>query len=290
MAWHAWAARLRRIGRKGQEMMREGESDLRDRFRQMIGEDLLGEVRIERGGPGDYAALSVHHYRAGRPGSMMRVWAARRDAAGVVGRFTGRRAEWQTVGVLIESMPSLLCKMRDWATSDRYAAWPAKQRAVLLRDEVRCISRVIVHPQWRGLGLAVRLVKAALDEPVTIFTEALAAMGQVNPFFEKAGMTAYPRPSHEHDRRLSAALAAVGIEQIDVARAARFHQRLRSIGTRDRRWMERELVRWHRRTDGRGRGGGDPVAAALEAASKRLLFQPVYYVKDNRAAGAKPND
>ncbi|MEO6436540.1 MAG: GNAT family N-acetyltransferase, partial [Tepidisphaeraceae bacterium] len=53
---------------------------------------------------------------------------------------------------------------------------------------VRAISRVIVHPQFRGLGVASGLVRRVLLDCPTRYVEATAAMGEVHPFFEKGGM------------------------------------------------------------------------------------------------------
>jgi GNAT superfamily N-acetyltransferase len=47
---------------------------------------------------------------------------------------------------------------------------------------------VIVHPQFRGLGIASQLVRRICDECPTRYVEAIAAMGEVHPFFERAGM------------------------------------------------------------------------------------------------------
>jgi predicted N-acetyltransferase YhbS len=57
---------------------------------------------------------------------------------------------------------------------------------------VRTIARVIVHPQFRGLGVAARLVRRICNECPTRYVEAFAAMGDVHPFFEHAGMTRVP--------------------------------------------------------------------------------------------------
>jgi len=53
------------------------------------------------------------------------------------------------------------------------------------------ISRVVVHPIYRGCGLAVRLVRHALRTARTSRIEALAVMGAIHPFFELAGMKCY---------------------------------------------------------------------------------------------------
>jgi ABC-type ATPase with predicted acetyltransferase domain len=53
---------------------------------------------------------------------------------------------------------------------------------------VRTISRVIVHPQFRALGIASRLVRRICEDCTTRYVEAIATMGEVHPFFEKGGM------------------------------------------------------------------------------------------------------
>lgn len=233
---------------------------------------MSNELRLREGNATDYAALAEHHYRAQRPVTMTRVLVLEREASSVCGRFLGRRGERQRVGVLVESLPALACVLRDWALGDRYARVHDRSlRASLLNREVRCISRVVVHPQWRGQGVAVRLVREALATARTRVTEALAAMGHVNPFFERAGMTAHTRPPHERDARLAAALRSVGIavEELSVADAA--WMKIQALPQSRREWIERELSRWR----GKQQGGEE----TLRAARGRLLCEPVYYVK-----------
>jgi hypothetical protein len=75
----------------------------------------------------------------------------------------------------------------------------------------------VVHPQWRGLGLAVRLVRQALATMTTPYTEALAAMGRVHPFFERAGMSPTLLPPDAVSRRLVSAAELAGLSQADLA-------------------------------------------------------------------------
>ena len=60
------------------------------------------------------------------------------------------------------------------------------------------ISRVVVHPKHRTIGLGVKLVKETMPRVGLPFIEAIAVMAQYNPFFEKAGMTKIMErfPSH----------------------------------------------------------------------------------------------
>lgn len=230
------------------------------------------DLTLREGDAADYAALAEHHYRAQRPVTMTRVLVLEHEASSVCGRFLGRRGEVQRVGVLVESLPALACVLRDWALGDRYARVRDRSlRASLLNREVRCISRVVVHPQWRGRGVAVRLVREALATARTRVTEALAAMGHVNPFFERAGMAAHTRPPHERDARLAAALRCVGVAVEELAAADAAWRKILALPQTQREWIESELSRWC----GKPQAGED----ALRAARGRLLCEPVYYVK-----------
>jgi len=179
--------------------------------------------------------------------------------------------------------------MRDVATHGRYGSWlDPGQRAVLLNREVRCISRVVVAPQWRGLGLAVRLVRAALDQPTTPITEAIAAMGRVSPFFEKAGMTAYPRPPHCFDDRLTTAMQSIGIQPIDLAVLPRVWHQIQSLPRTQYHWLVRELKRWARKNGARSGGVHDTPDDHLQLAQNRLLVEPVYYFKQHKTQSPQP--
>ena len=267
-----------------------------------------GSVCCVTGLAADYEALAAHHYLAGRPGTMTRILALRATQRSATARFRGRRAEERPIAVLVESMPALRGRMRDYALNNRYGPWPVAQRARLLKAELRCISRVVVHPRFRGLGLAVKLVREALRTATTPLTEAHAAMGRVHPFFEKAGMTAYTPPRLACDARLLAALEALGFDPADLtlieplddesAEDERpqepetaidprgLRQRIESLPQRQRRWLGHELQRWYRQVGGRGEAS-DELSTWLTAAQQRLLLQPVYYLHDNRPFSEK---
>lgn len=209
-----------------------------------------GDVEIEPGTLADYRALAQFHYRSAHPGGVTDVLRMQRRGLTVVGRFLHRREERQLVGVLVRSLPSLSCQLRDIATQNRYSHLDPRERAVMLNREVRCISRVVIDPRMRGMGLAVRLVRHALANPGPgiLFTEALAAMGRVSPFFEKAGMTRYERPvrARADHARLIDALARVGITPPMLASQVIVHNRLAEMTDCDRRWLDAELRRWRR--------------------------------------------
>ncbi len=261
---------------------------LKDRFFNVPRQAADSDVVLVQGTIQDYKALKQHHYRADRPATTTRVLALRHTRRTASDRFMSRDPETHTVAVLVESLPSLSCKMRNWALHDRYGSWlPSKQRAMMLNQEVRVISRVIVHPCWRGLGLAVRLVRAALDSPTTLYTEALAAMGRVNPFFERAGMTAYPRPQHAFDARLIEVMQVVGLDTSDLAVLDHTLARIQSLPVARRAWLFKELYRWYRQNGGRAAVHSKDPRVHLTAALQRLMLEPVYYLHDNTSSISK---
>ncbi|MEM8739277.1 MAG: hypothetical protein AAGG38_12510 [Planctomycetota bacterium] len=255
---------------------------LRDRFAALPAPHPAETLCLRPGTLADYQRLAEHHYKARRPATMPRILTLEDRRPSVAGRYRQRADATTVVGVLVESLPSLSCRMRDWALHERYGSHlPAKSRAMILNREVRCISRVVIDPRWRGLGLAVRLVRAALAEPTTRYTEALAAMGKVNPFFVRAGMTAYPRPAHAHDDRLVAALARFGVRAQDLATLDATWARLEKLDPGDRTWLMRELHRWYRLNVGRSALDRADARTQLVAARQRLLLEPVYYLKSH---------
>jgi ABC-type ATPase with predicted acetyltransferase domain len=72
---------------------------------------------------------------------------------------------------------------------DRYVFTPGDlHKAQLINEEIARISRVIIHPKFRGVGLGEFLVKETLSKVDAKVIEVLAVMARYNPFFEKAGM------------------------------------------------------------------------------------------------------
>jgi hypothetical protein len=76
---------------------------------------------------------------------------------------------------------------------------------------VSTISRVVVHPKYRTIGLGAKLVRNTLPLAGTPFVEMIAVMAKYNPFAEKAGMhkIAVQSPSKEAVR-ISDVLSRLG--------------------------------------------------------------------------------
>ncbi|MCA9293779.1 MAG: AAA family ATPase [Phycisphaerales bacterium] len=226
-------------------------------------------VRIERGVAEDLAALAPLHYRAGSPATVVGV---------LVARVGGARA-----GVLAVSMPVLNATWRQVAWGDRFATGDRRRDAARINRELRCISRVIVEPAYRSMGIARRLVEHYLAAPMTRRTEALAAMGHAAPFFEAAGMCAYHLPPAQRHARLLDAFEHVGVEAWRLATPGLVLERLHArdrVGTQAfgaTAFIERELRSWARRSGATASMAKGSVGALVEAAARLIVARPVAY-------------
>jgi len=72
---------------------------------------------------------------------------------------------------------------------ERYVYTPGdSHKARLINEEIARISRVVIHPKFRGIGLGSFLVQETIPKVDAKVIEVLAVMAKYNPFFEKAGM------------------------------------------------------------------------------------------------------
>lgn len=62
-------------------------------------------------------------------------------------------------------------------------------RLQALNQQLVTLSRVVLHPTYRGAGLAAAFIRASCQQSRWPWIEALAEMGHNNPFFERAGFT-----------------------------------------------------------------------------------------------------
>lgn len=126
---------------------------------------LTKEMQIEEGTFTDYKKLSIFHYRTHRCPPPRKIFILKRKD--------------ELCGVIVYSYPPPI-------TFGRSKVWKGSFRQ--LQREISTISRVIIHPKYRTIGLGVKLVKETLPKAGTPFVETLAVMAKYNPFFEKAGM------------------------------------------------------------------------------------------------------
>ena len=155
---------------------------------------LVNEIILEEGTAEDYKTLSRFHYRPGRLFSPQKIY-----------RYVHKQA---TAGVIVYTYPSLALAGRN-AYTDRYRA-ATSETARLINNEVALISRVVLHPKYRGIGLGARLIGETLPLTGKRFVEMLTTMGTINPFAEKAGMTRVDYTPFPKYKKLRARLKLLG--------------------------------------------------------------------------------
>jgi len=233
---------------------------------------LLAGIRIQRGAREDWDRLAPLHYRSHHAGAVT-------DIFRVVHRAAGQRET--LVGVIVYSRSPLSLAARNRATGGRYRVGRNLAAGRLVNEELRIVSRVVIAPNWRGLGLASRLVAETLPRVGTPYVEALAAMGRVHPFFEQAGMTAYPgAPGPAGSERLRSALEAVGLGRCARRSAEALDAALKSLAPAARRLAEREIERWARSylAAKNHRSRRPERRRMLDLVARHLDSAPVYYL------------
>lgn len=226
---------------------------------------------ISTGTMDDYLALAPLHYRAALPAMVVRILAA--------------RAGDTLAGVLVVSMPTLNGAWRRRAWPGEFTTGDKHEDARRLNDPlrgVRCVSRVIIEPRFRAAGLATRLVRAYLTDPLTQRTEAIAAMGKASSFFERAGMRRVELGVNHWDARLLDLLEQHGLRWWELASPRRAYAKAhRRIGPR---LLERELKHWAKasRASRTGLRGTFDRMECFRRACARLTARPAAFVVDSR--------
>ena len=95
---------------------------------------------------------------------------------------------WHTaepVGICVFGTPAASLSLRT-----RYFGLHGPRSGVglaALNEQLWLLQRVVLHPTYRGAGIAARFVRRACELCPVDWIETLSAMGQANPFFERAG-------------------------------------------------------------------------------------------------------
>ncbi|MCW4025315.1 MAG: ATP-binding cassette domain-containing protein [Candidatus Bathyarchaeota archaeon] len=125
---------------------------------------LTRQMEITQGTTADYKTLSQFHYRETRLPPPKKI-------------FTLKRKD-ELCGVIVYSNPPPIC-------FGRAKVWKGNMQQ--LNKEITTISRVVIHPKYRSIGLGEKLVAETLSL-VGTNVETVAVMAKYNPFFENAGM------------------------------------------------------------------------------------------------------
>ncbi len=226
------------------------------------GFSIARRLTIERGSVRDYALFAPMHYR-------------HRDGLGFVDRvfLLRERPGGPPLGILVFAMAPIELSLRNAATAGRFL-----RNAHRLNRELRILRRLVMHPDVRGCGLGHWFVRRTLPRVGTRFVECLAAMGAVNPVFERAGMVRVGRIPLPRGR--AALLDRLRRWRLDPF-SPRFIEHIRRF-PRVRRLVEQTIRDWRRATTAgpaRDRSPGGP--ADLAVTFRQLIGEPpIYYLWD----------
>jgi hypothetical protein len=236
-------------------------------------------LRVVPGCYDDYKQLSHYHYREGSPGPFTAIFALKPE------RTLPGASHRTAVGVIVYSTATPELELRNVATDNFFTGFDVGTKLALINGNIRRITRLIIDPRFRGLGLASSLVRQTMPEMNVPIIEAVAVMGLINPFFEKAGMKAYAAKTPTHTVRLIEAFSVIKIEDAKLIDAEGVQRRLDRLSAREAQFIDLEIRRFLQNC-GRRRNMQPGLERTRYALSK-LAARPVYYIWFNPAFDAR---
>jgi ABC-type lipoprotein export system ATPase subunit/GNAT superfamily N-acetyltransferase len=150
---------------------------------------LVKEMRVEEGTTEDWRKLAGFHYRSHKVAGPRKI-------------FRLVRGE-ELCGVIVYCYPP------PTAFGRRFVLPKMSMRE--LNDKLSIISRVVVHPKYRTIGLGAKLVRETLPLVGTPYVEMPAVMAKYNPFAERAGMRKIAeQPPPKEALKIAEVLTALG--------------------------------------------------------------------------------
>lgn len=239
--------------------------------------DVLQELRYERGTIADWHALAPLHYAAGDPATthsyhVLRHPNSRHPAA-----------------VCVLSYPDLHSAARNLATEDAYRIGGSRQQAMRLNREVLKLSRIVVAPEFRTLGLTGVLIEKIVPQVNCRYLECTTAMGRYSPFLTKLGFREVPQTAHPTEAALAEFVEVNQIDERTLIDPELFAGQVEKLSVRNSRRLRKIVWQYyhhfvlHRRTR-------KPVPKAIpgptdsrwseawEIAAKRALERPAYFI------------
>jgi len=199
---------------------------------------ILRHVKVEDGTYQDYKTLATFHYIGGRVGYLRRIFRAVVELDDLT----------ELAGVVVYTHPYSELSARNHALPilRKLRRKLGRKRFVKLIDEnFSRVARIIIHPKFRGIGLAVKLLKETMPLLETPYVEALAVMAKYNPFFEHAGMKRIEYRSRIQDevKKLLTKLEEYGVQPNRIHSKRYLRRILSQLSRRELKSMSRDVKR-----------------------------------------------
>ena len=184
---------------------------------------LTREMMIEGGYLSDWRQLSGFHYRSHNAGASRKVFCLRRGA--------------ELCGVIVFTYPPPGC-------AGRRLVLPGRHSMRELNLDLSTISRVVIHPKYRSIGLGARLIRVTLPKVGTPCVEMIAVMAKYNPFAEKAGMKKVleQKPSEEA-LRIAGVLSSLGFDMKLLGSQKHVSDKLESLSPKQLEALKESFVK-----------------------------------------------
>ena len=177
------------------------------------------QLRIMPGNHADYESLARFHYRDFTVGPMSHIFI-------IVDQHPHRRLSAGVVGAVVYCSPPPNNATRNIATNGFFTGLDRASSLKLLNRNLRTMSRLIIEPRYRGLGLASWLVAQTMDKVGVPMIEAMSVMSKTHPFLKRAGMTEYVPSPEPKTEKMRAALETIGIDESLWADSHRVHKQI----------------------------------------------------------------
>ncbi len=149
----------------------DGDVSVERRRRQRRSISLARELWLSEGSLRDWPYFARWHYRGQRLAFVKRV----------VMLWHGD----EPVGICVFATPAASLSLRSWFFGLKSPRSPLALAA--LNEQLWWLQRVVLHPIYRGVGIAAAFVRRACELCPVDWIETLSAMGHSNPVFERAG-------------------------------------------------------------------------------------------------------
>lgn len=221
---------------------------------------LRRRLRIEKGRKKDYEIFSDMHYRTTEElGFVDKVFVLRDGGGG------------DPLGIVVYAHGPLELSLRNQATGGRFVRNPRR-----VNRSFRILRRLVIHPDIRGCGLGHYFVRKTLPMVGKEYVECLAAMGEINPVFEKAGM----QRIGQYDISKKRKIALNALKDLDVDPFGRDFPMQVSRRRRIREIVAGVVYDWYSATTAGGECRVDRQTPQFLAQTFRGLIgtRPVYYL------------